>query len=482
MFSRPQTPPNKDPWEDEDFRFKTNGTACEWGEGYHPGGYHPVHLGDTINERYRIIRKIGWGQFSTVWLAIDNIQDRYVSLKITLARQGDTSSKEVTLYKSCIGLRYQQLVSLLDVISITGPNGQHDGLVFETMGADLNIFLQKRPEFQIGDPWERRFTKGFAKRALLDIIQALNFLHGYGIVHGDIHLGNILTCIRTPDVTAESESDLRQQLSDTRPLKRLDGKGDLWAPSYLLEPQPLHDYFSYELQPLVKLADLGGGYLLTSSFMAAFEATHPIKGAAAVTPVALRAPETIFNDHLGRGIDIWSLGCLIFEMIIGRPLFVGVQSLEGKSYDETSNDEHLIQIWEVIGPLPKPLLQKWRRADQYFSASGERLQASGPGEGYDSQDESSQGHMDSDLGVEPKSMGEREEQASTPRSSEGDIPLTYLGSFDALEEQFNAEKPSDVEEPEAKDILHLLRWIFQYDPAQRPTTKDLLQHPWLSRA
>jgi hypothetical protein len=39
------------------------------GEAYHPGGYHHVHLGDTVNERYRIIRKFGWGQFSTVWLA-----------------------------------------------------------------------------------------------------------------------------------------------------------------------------------------------------------------------------------------------------------------------------------------------------------------------------------------------------------------------------------------------------------------------------
>ncbi|KAF5002751.1 hypothetical protein FGRMN_148 [Fusarium graminum] len=471
MASDISTPPCKDLWEDRDFRFQTNGTACEWSEAYHPGGYHPVHLGDTIDERYRVIRKLGWGQCSTVWLAVDNQQDRFVSLKITLARQGDTPSKELTLYKSCLKPGYQQLVSLLNVISITGPNGQHDGLVFETMGADLNMFLQRRPEFQIGDPWERRFTKDFAKRALLDITQALDALHERGIVHGDIHLGNILTCIKIPDVTAESESGLRQQLSDTRPLKRLDGKEDLWAPSYLLEPRPLHDYFSYELRPCVKLADLGG----------AFETTDPINGTAAVTPVALRAPEAIFNDLLGRGIDIWSLGCIIFEMIIGRPLFVGVQSLEGKSYDETSNDEHLIQIWEVIGPLPKPLLEKWRRADQYFSSNGERLQASGPGEDYDSQDGSSQGHIDSDLGADLESTGESEGQPSTPTSADGDIPLAYLGSFGPLEEQFNAEKPSDIEEAETKDILDLLRWIFQYDPAQRPTTKDLLQHPWFSK-
>ncbi len=71
MSSPAPTSPSKDPWDDEDFRFKTNGTACEWGEAYHPGGYHPVHLGDVVHHRYRLIRKLGWGQFSTVWLAVD---------------------------------------------------------------------------------------------------------------------------------------------------------------------------------------------------------------------------------------------------------------------------------------------------------------------------------------------------------------------------------------------------------------------------
>lgn len=35
------------------------------------GGYHPVKLGDLFNNRYSIIRKLGWGHFSTVWLAWD---------------------------------------------------------------------------------------------------------------------------------------------------------------------------------------------------------------------------------------------------------------------------------------------------------------------------------------------------------------------------------------------------------------------------
>lgn len=43
-------------------------------EDYRPGGYHPVHIGDEFKDgRYVIVRKLGWGHFSTVWLARDNV-------------------------------------------------------------------------------------------------------------------------------------------------------------------------------------------------------------------------------------------------------------------------------------------------------------------------------------------------------------------------------------------------------------------------
>ena len=43
----------------------------DW-EDYVKGGYHPVHIGDTFSDgRYIVVRKLGWGHFSTVWLAKD---------------------------------------------------------------------------------------------------------------------------------------------------------------------------------------------------------------------------------------------------------------------------------------------------------------------------------------------------------------------------------------------------------------------------
>jgi len=43
-------------------------------DDYCKGGYHPVEPGQQYkNGRYTVVRKLGWGHFSTVWLARDNL-------------------------------------------------------------------------------------------------------------------------------------------------------------------------------------------------------------------------------------------------------------------------------------------------------------------------------------------------------------------------------------------------------------------------
>ena len=49
---------------------------------YKIGGYHPIHVGEILLDRYVIIQKLGWGHFSTVWLTKDLRFNSYVALKV----------------------------------------------------------------------------------------------------------------------------------------------------------------------------------------------------------------------------------------------------------------------------------------------------------------------------------------------------------------------------------------------------------------
>ena len=56
-----------------------------------------------------------------------------------------------------------------------------------------------------------------------------------------------------------------------------------------------------------------------------------------------RAPELIFGaQHYTTMIDVWSLGCVLLEMLNGAPLFVGESSID-----------HLIEVIKVLGTPTK---------------------------------------------------------------------------------------------------------------------------------
>jgi serine/threonine-protein kinase SRPK3 len=43
----------------------------EGNDVYRLDGFHPVYIGDMYNDRYKILNKIGYGMYSTVWLVED---------------------------------------------------------------------------------------------------------------------------------------------------------------------------------------------------------------------------------------------------------------------------------------------------------------------------------------------------------------------------------------------------------------------------
>jgi len=63
--------------------------------------------------------------------------------------------------------------------------------------------------------------------------------------------------------------------------------------------------------------------------------------------------------------DIWSLACMMFEMVTGEFLF---EPRKGKGFSKT--DEHLAQMMELLGQMPRTLAVRGSQYRKYFNRKG----------------------------------------------------------------------------------------------------------------
>ncbi|KFV52336.1 SRSF protein kinase 2, partial [Tyto alba] len=159
------------------------------------GGYHPVKIGDLFNGRYHVIRKLGWGHFSTVWLCWDMQGKRFVAMKVVKSAQHytETALDEIKLLK-CVresdpnDPNKDMVVQLIDDFKISGMNGIHVCMVFEVLGHHLLKWIIKS-NYQ-GLPIR------CVKSIIRQVLQGLDYLHSKcKIIHTDIKPENILMCV-----------------------------------------------------------------------------------------------------------------------------------------------------------------------------------------------------------------------------------------------------------------------------------------------
>jgi len=191
---RSERAPDDDDDDDEEI-LGSDDDEQEAPSDYVKGGYHPVKIGDLFHNRYHVVRKLGWGHFSTVWLCWDLNEKKFVALKVvkSAAHYTETALDEIKLLK-CVretdGTNpfRNRTVQLLDDFKISGINGTHVCMVFEVLGHNLLKFII-RSNYQ-GIPLTN------VKIMMKQVLEGLDYLHSScNIIHTDIKPENILVCV-----------------------------------------------------------------------------------------------------------------------------------------------------------------------------------------------------------------------------------------------------------------------------------------------
>ncbi|TPR08050.1 hypothetical protein CAN33_0016900 [Aspergillus niger] len=304
---------------------------------YEARRFYPVRLGETFQNRYQVVAKLGFGSSSTTWLSRDLTNGHYVALKVYV----HTSSfhREVPFYNhlkhhlqtSSHQGRYN-IRKLLNSFTVSSQDGIHTVLIFEAAQMSLR---DMKIVFQQGG-----FDEGLVKGAITELLQAVDFLHTQGqSVHTDIHPGNLLL-----------------GAYDNQSLSALEHK-ELVSPVPRKPVSPARTiYLSRLMRPQV-------GPMLLSDF--GETRIGPGPHGSDIMPLEYRAPETLLYIGWSYPVDIWSA----WDLLEPSKLFTA-RDEDGDLYDAA----HLAQIIAALGPPPPDFLRRnQERASDFWGSDGKWL-------------------------------------------------------------------------------------------------------------
>ena len=299
--------------------------------------------GDIINN-YNIISQLGKGSYSRVWLAYNISDNKYYALKVQNPDDFSDGKDEIKILKKIPADEpyINRLVEYFVETRFVNENPTNFICsVYELCAGNLDG-LARKGKYKNGYP--EHIVKTIFKQVLLSLNTVHNKLDGY---HGDIKPDNILLCgLNNKDAKyikmygkhnfSEIYSKTKKEYMLEKKLKKIDtamkSRIRKKIHSALIEMMDENEESNYlcddkyfnNLQ--IKLTDFGFYCHKEEFFHEPFGTRYYM------------APEIILMAECSEKVDIWALGCMLFELITGKILF------DPHSDEKGSTDYHHLEM------------------------------------------------------------------------------------------------------------------------------------------
>ncbi|KAL2733834.1 mitogen-activated protein kinase 15-like isoform X1 [Vespula squamosa] len=233
-----------------------------------------------VSNQYDIIRRLGKGAYGIVWKAIEKKSKETVAVKKIFDAFRNQTDAQRTFREIMFLLSFSNHENIVRLIGLHKADNDRDiYLVFEYMETDLHNVIKKG-----------NILKDIHKVFIMyQLFKAIKYIHSGNVIHRDLKPSNVL-------LNAQCHCKIAD-FGLARSVTHI-GEGD---------------------------GETGSDPTLTD-----YVATR-----------WYRAPEILIaSKRYTKGIDMWSLGCILGEMLLGKPLFPGSSTIN--------------QVERIMATLPAP--------------------------------------------------------------------------------------------------------------------------------
>ena len=345
-----------------------------------------MYAGELLNGHYILIKNIGNGQFSEVWLSIDYAISEYVAIKIFSVDNYDMGLNEIEILEKITRKKCEYCISYIEQFD-------HNGMICivqQLMAGSLYSIMKYQ--------YQNGFSLETVGKIAIQLLRALDFVHTeLKIIHTDIKPENILVVGHSIDVdniinrlnvsknATKNKKNMIKLINKIKQLfcKNIDLVGsdkmslsnigesesgessqscndEILTDSDIASSHSSHISRSYfdspentdnEIQQYTRIVCdecINDPHIVLADFGNCIEFTDNIIKYSDVQTRHYRSPEIILRLQLNDKIDIWAVGCTIYELLTNRLLFD-----PHKTSEYTTDLRQIYDFYCIFGIFPE---------------------------------------------------------------------------------------------------------------------------------